>query len=42
MQFFRRLHAVFIDQVCNPFYVPNTPIESKKLDAAVQNLISTF
>lgn len=41
-QFFRKLHGLYIDQVCSPFYIINTAIESKRFDAAVTSLVNSF
>ena len=38
-QMFRKLHTGYSNMLYNPFYLPNTPIESKKFDAVVQSLL---
>lgn len=38
-QLFRRLHALVINAVSNPFYVAGTPIISKKFEGGVRQLV---
>ncbi|KAJ9599329.1 hypothetical protein L9F63_010196 [Diploptera punctata] len=37
---FRRLHAVYTDVVCNPFYIPGDPITSKIFNTTVKNIMA--
>lgn len=39
-QMFRRLHVGYTNMLSNPFYVPGTPIESKKFDIVVKSLLA--
>lgn len=38
-QMFRKLHNGYSNMLYNPFYVPGTPIDSKKFHAVVQSLL---
>lgn len=38
-QMFRKLHNGYSNLLYNPFYLPGTPIESKKFTAVVQSLL---
>lgn len=42
LQLLRRIHTLYVDLVCNPFYTPGKPIESNKFDSALSKLIATF
>lgn len=37
---FRNLHMLYTDAVCNPFYLPGEPLNSKKFDRSIQKLMS--
>ncbi|KAK5648644.1 hypothetical protein RI129_003536 [Pyrocoelia pectoralis] len=37
---FRKLHSIYADNVCNPFYIPDEPINSKSFDKSVKNIMS--
>ncbi|XP_063218069.1 trafficking protein particle complex subunit 2-like protein [Bacillus rossius redtenbacheri] len=37
---FRKLHTLYTDVVCNPFYIPGDPITSKHFDKAVANIMA--
>ncbi|XP_059473228.1 trafficking protein particle complex subunit 2-like protein [Neocloeon triangulifer] len=37
---FRRLHSVFADIICNPFYRPGEQITSKVFDETVRNMMA--
>ncbi|CAB3365983.1 trafficking protein particle complex subunit 2-like protein [Cloeon dipterum] len=37
---FRRLHSVYADVVCNPFYNPSEPISSKAFNETVRNMMA--
>ncbi|CAH0386784.1 unnamed protein product [Bemisia tabaci] len=36
---FRRLHSVYADIVCNPFFIPGEVISSKKFDKTVKSIM---
>ncbi|GLH01869.1 Uncharacterized protein GBIM_07918, partial [Gryllus bimaculatus] len=36
---FRRLHNLYTDVVCNPFYIPGDPITSKNFDDTVKSIM---
>ncbi|XP_014271765.1 trafficking protein particle complex subunit 2-like protein [Halyomorpha halys] len=36
---FRNLHAAYADVVCNPFYIPGEPINSKKFNGIVEGMM---
>ena len=38
-QMFRKLHNGYSNMLYNPFYVPGTPITSKKFHSVVQSLL---
>ena len=38
-QMFRKLHNGYANLLYNPFYMPGTPIESKKFQSVVQSLL---
>ena len=40
-EMFRRLHAAYINAIFDPFYVPGTPITSKKFLAVVNGMLAT-
>jgi len=40
--FFQKLHATFVNAVCNPFYIPDEKIESLRFDTIVQLLAQTI
>ncbi|PRP85002.1 trafficking protein particle complex subunit 2-like protein [Planoprotostelium fungivorum] len=40
-QFFRVFHSKFADAVCNPFYVIDQPINSKRFDMDITNLVKS-
>ncbi|PSN51075.1 Trafficking protein particle complex subunit 2-like protein [Blattella germanica] len=37
---FRKLHSIYTDVVCNPFYIPGDPITSKNFDQTVKNIMA--
>ncbi|XP_044727207.1 trafficking protein particle complex subunit 2-like protein [Chrysoperla carnea] len=37
---FRKLHTLYADHICNPFYLPGTPIVSKTFDGKVKNIMT--
>lgn len=37
---FRKLHTVYTDVVCNPFYIPGDPVISKNFDTTVKNIMT--
>ncbi|GFG38256.1 hypothetical protein Cfor_01897 [Coptotermes formosanus] len=37
---FRKLHTVYTDVVCNPFYIPGDPVVSKSFDTTVKNIMT--
>jgi hypothetical protein len=37
---FRKLHTIYTDVVCNPFYIPGDPIVSKTFDTTVKNIMT--
>lgn len=41
-QLCKRLHLLYIDAVCNPFYTPGEPLRSARFDKAIAKLVSTF
>jgi len=38
----KRLHALYVDAVSNPFHVPGEPFRSARFDKAVAKLVSSF
>lgn len=36
---FRKLHTLYADYICNPFYSPETPIVSKNFAKSVKNIM---
>ncbi|CAD6238353.1 GSCOCG00008441001-RA-CDS [Cotesia congregata] len=36
---FRKLHTAYCNAICNPFYIPGDPIESKSFDATVKDIM---
>eukprot|EP00128_Syssomonas_multiformis_P002323 Colp12_sorted_trinity150504_noHs@18647 len=40
--FFRRLHTLYTDMVCNPFYTPGDKIESPAFQKGVSQLMESF
>jgi hypothetical protein len=41
-QLCKRLHLLWVDAVCNPFYTPGEPLRSTRFDKAIAKLVSTF
>ncbi|CAD7078010.1 unnamed protein product [Hermetia illucens] len=37
---FRNLHILYTDAVCNPFYIPGEPLNSKKFDKSVRGIMT--
>ncbi|XP_047119917.1 trafficking protein particle complex subunit 2-like protein isoform X2 [Schistocerca piceifrons] len=37
---FRKLHSLYTDVVCNPFYIPGDVITSKNFDTTVRNMMT--
>ena len=37
---FRTIHDTYVRLVCNPFYKPDTNIESKQFDAAIEEFLA--
>ena len=40
--FFEEVHEVYLRVILNPFYTPNTPIESQVFDARVRALAKRY